>query len=118
MTLTPADEAVDLNYWSNAESTVTIMAASIPILRVLVRDVKKSFPSRRYASGNISGDAATGKSKLGSSNTMFVAMADRNRSRTSEGTESELSILRGKESSLQGRIVRTNDYKIEFSRGG
>ncbi|KAK3328721.1 hypothetical protein B0H66DRAFT_578817 [Apodospora peruviana] len=38
-------DGVDLFIWGNAESTITIIAASIPILRVLIRDVTNS---RRY----------------------------------------------------------------------
>jgi hypothetical protein len=36
------DDGVDLFVWGNAESAVTIVAASIPTLRVLIREVKSS----------------------------------------------------------------------------
>ena len=39
---------VDLDYWSSAESTVTIITASIHVLRVFFNDVKKSVSSKHH----------------------------------------------------------------------
>lgn len=49
------DEGKDLITWGSAETAVTIMAASIPVLRVLVRDIASSrgyFRSRESKSGS------------------------------------------------------------------
>lgn len=48
----PAD-GVDLWIWGNAEVCASIIAASIPMLRVLVRDAKSSrnYPSGYYGGG-------------------------------------------------------------------
>ena len=106
-------DAVDLNYWSNAESTVTIMAASIPILRVLVKDVGKTFFSRSpkyyYPSlGTLSNPRA-------SRNKTQVTVQTSNRRPGSEGTDgSELDILPGKEISSKGGIVQTSKYTVEY----
>jgi hypothetical protein len=89
------------------------MAASIPILRVLVHDVKKSFSSRRFATGNSSGGPATSKTKPGTGSSAAVVTVGRNGSRTSD---SEHSLFAGKEAPFQGHIMRTDDYNIEFSR--
>jgi len=44
--------AAPLVLWSAAESAVTIMAASIPVLRTIFRDLGSLSMMRRYASGN------------------------------------------------------------------
>ena len=46
-------ESIPLWIWGNAETCASIIAASIPMLRVLVRDVKSSrnYPSDYYAKG-------------------------------------------------------------------
>jgi len=118
--LTRPDDAVDLNYWSNAESTVTIMAASIPILRVLFKDVKKSiFSSHRYhntAGGGTSNSMISRKMQGEGSHKVMVTIGS-NRSRpTSEGTDgSELNILHKEvASSRGGAIVQTNHYTVEY----
>lgn len=42
----PTYELADLLIWSNAEVAVTIMAASIPFFRVLLRQVRSSYSGR------------------------------------------------------------------------
>jgi len=95
-----ADYIVDLNYWTNAECTVTIMAASIPVLRALMGDVTKSMSSKKsYVWGNVDSSFRLG-SKQSASNTVV-------------GSGSQ-STIPGKEQG-GGRPVQTNKYGVEFS---
>lgn len=50
-------DAIDLWIWANAEVSASIVAASIPMLRVLVRDAKTS---RQYHSGYVKETGASG----------------------------------------------------------
>jgi len=99
------------------------MAASIPILRVLVKDVKKSIFSRRQyygASGEETSNSKTTRKMQTSHNTHRATVAASNgRSRpTSEGTDgSELEILNnGVSSSKEGGIVQTHHYTVEYEK--
>ncbi|KAK1756749.1 hypothetical protein QBC47DRAFT_443316 [Echria macrotheca] len=123
-------DAVDLNYWSNAESTVTIMAASIPILRVLIQDVKKTILSRHHGSSAMmtaGGSDANGSTSFKKSRYMHTSSSQTannnrtavrtgtSRSRTSEGTEgSEMNILDKEALAGKGAIVQTSRYSVEF----
>lgn len=42
-----SDNGIELVLWGNAESAVTIVAASVPVLRVLIRDVRSTVAGRR-----------------------------------------------------------------------
>jgi len=113
-------DAIDLNYWSNAESTVTIMAASIPILRVLMKDVKKSIFSRHQyydTSGGASSNFKTSRKMWSRSqhDTMVTVGTNRSR-RASEGTDaSELNILNKEVSPSKGGVImQTNHFTVEY----
>ncbi|KAK0627851.1 hypothetical protein B0T14DRAFT_424442 [Immersiella caudata] len=64
MTAPDIYDMIDLNYWSNAESTVTIIAASIPVLRVFFNDVKKSVSSKQHYASSSGRSEASKRSKL------------------------------------------------------
>ena len=68
--------------WGNAESCVTIVAASIPVLRVLIRDARASYAkyyvSEEGKSGQSSDKAGSGDegSNLQSQNSNVVVSND------------------------------------------
>ncbi|KAM7196634.1 hypothetical protein V8F33_006133 [Rhypophila sp. PSN 637] len=113
-------DAVSLTYWSNAESTVTIIAASIPLLRVLVKDVTKTiFSKQQHYGASRSTDM---RSKFSSrlereDNRVTVTAGSMHRTRpASQGTEgSELDILRKEGSpSKSGGILQTSNFVVEY----
>lgn len=111
------DDGVALFIWGNAESCVTIIAASIPVLRVLVRDAKTS--ARKYYVSQGATDTYaqdyTRRSRLLSHNNTVVVTA-RGSQRTSPGQKqddwSDKSILDG--NTTPGRILQTNMVAVEF----
>jgi hypothetical protein len=121
----PADGVV-LFIWGNAESCVTIIAASIPILRVLVREVSTSARRKYYISreGNSSvtgaGVSAKRTKMRSQTNTVVVTGGPRSRidqalsGNTKGSTDdwSDKSILEGRAS--PGKIVQTNEINVEY----
>ena len=103
---------VYLNYWTNAEITVTIIAASIPVLRVLFHDVKKTMTgaSKTYYGPGGTLDSANKKSRLPTNRTTTVVTAGPTRSHSSEIDSDDLY----KDGSA-GRIVQTSDFGVEYS---
>ncbi|KAK1756994.1 hypothetical protein QBC47DRAFT_451496 [Echria macrotheca] len=100
-------EMNDLEYWSHAESTVTIIAASIPVLRVLLYDVKKSAASRGYY---LSGAMDTNKkSRFQSNSGSTNASRKWNRANSTDVEDNDIHKL-----DSSGHIVRTTDYGFEF----
>jgi len=61
-TLPLPDTLIGLSIWGTAETTTTIMAASIPALRVLVREVHTT--ARNYIHKNSGGSGASGGSAI------------------------------------------------------
>ncbi|KZL85872.1 hypothetical protein CI238_11171 [Colletotrichum incanum] len=110
----------ELAIWGTCESGVTIMAASIPVLRVLVRDVS-STARKYYGSSGI----RTNRSRFGPgggvqrSNTVTVTTSMRKGSFRRKWDKladdrSDKSIL-GAESELEfGKIVRTNEIVVQY----
>lgn len=119
---------MDLFIWGNAESTVTIIAASIPVLRVLIRD---RVHSHRYYKSNDSGKKTNSKLSEGSvkkatrnapANTLVVTITggppDERKLPIVPDDGSDKSILGGNlepRRSHGGRIVCTNDFSVEYS---
>jgi len=112
-----AAAGVDLYIWGNAETASSIIAACIPILRVLVRDVRTSR-RQYYASKN----ANTTGGGTGSKNTVSVT-AGRSRGPNSfqrMDDWSEKSILDDssapspKQSHAHGHIVQTREVALEY----
>ncbi len=81
------DSMVDLNYWSDAESNVTIIAASIPILRVLLREVKTTMSSRKPYLLSTMDSGKISRTHNNGNNTTVISMPGRTLSRTSEQTD-------------------------------
>ena len=107
------DDGIDLFIWGNAESCVTIIAASIPILRVFVRDVQTS--ARKYYL-NTDGESQTNQgSKKSKRNITAVASTQHSRSTGRKGDDdsSDKSILDGF-SSHGKHIMQTNEIAVEY----
>ena len=104
------DDGIDLFIWGNAESCVTIVAASIPILRVLFRDVKAS--SRRYY---LSGEGETGSSAVRRTTKRGSASAG---ARNDDGSEKSILDGSSQDKSIRGgQVVEFQDWKdIQNSR--
>ncbi|GKT44345.1 uncharacterized protein ColSpa_04526 [Colletotrichum spaethianum] len=110
----------ELAIWGTCETGVTIVAASIPVLRVLIRDVATS--ARKYYG---SSGTRTNKSRfspgssLPRSNTVTVTSAPQKGSIRRKwdrlaDDQSDKSIL-GAEPELEfGKIVRTNEIVVEY----
>ncbi|KAK0624516.1 hypothetical protein B0T17DRAFT_492545 [Bombardia bombarda] len=113
-------DGVDLFIWGNAESAITIIAASIPILRVLIRDVAQT---RRYHKTGIGGKTGmSGSTKLPSTVVTTVSggrdKGDIARKKRDLDDDSDKSIL-GNDGDRTPRtagnkIVQTNDFSVEY----
>jgi hypothetical protein len=104
----PADEHIgessNLLIWSGAESTTTIVGASIPFLRVLVKRVT-STKGNSYPLGN------TGQRYVNSSR------ADRQFYKRQHDEHSERSIL-GKDNGEALKITQTNEVTLTYHERG
>lgn len=106
--------------WGQAEPNVTIVATTIPVLRVLFRDMHRSkYPAAAGVSGQ--GDGSIGGGYLRSNGaSRFPASTLRGATLVGDGSkgreddeDSEGSILRSK-----GGIVRTAEVTVEFGSRG
>lgn len=118
-------DGVDLFIWGNAESAITIMAASIPILRVLVRD---AAISRRYYKSedskaiepkmSSSGEGKHSRSKTDSENNLVVTVVSAGPNKVmSDGrgpVMGEKDDWRAPRTTGQNQIVRTEDFSLEY----
>lgn len=113
-----SDDGSDLVIWGTCESGVTIMAASIPVLRVLVRDVASS--ARKYYG---SSGTRTNGSRLGGglarSNTVTVTTSTRkgsirrkwDRLADDKSDENAPGVASKPEF---GKIVMTNEIVVQY----
>ncbi|KAH8898213.1 hypothetical protein GQ53DRAFT_817506 [Thozetella sp. PMI_491] len=95
--------------WGTAESSVTIMAASIPVLRVLFRDIK-SISRRYYISNQENGGTHT--SRLVSSNpeNKVIISAGAGSLVRKNTSDSEKRIVRDS----QGHILQVTELAVEY----
>ncbi|KAM7211087.1 hypothetical protein V8F06_013528 [Rhypophila decipiens] len=123
-------DGVDLFIWGNAETTTTIIAASIPILRVLIRDVTHSrhyYRHRaRYDSGKQSSVTATssrhtGASVIKPSGNVVVTISGGppTNSRDThqvldDGSEKSMVLNGAVPAQIPGRIVKTKDFSVQY----
>lgn len=111
----------DARLWGNAETTVTIIAASIPMLRVLVRDVAGSRATRKaYASNDYYKEQSLG---TGRHNTRVVAISsgpmtsDIEMAKQTSDDSSDRGILdETHQEAKRGHILQTNDFIIKYDR--
>ena len=119
------DDGIDLFIWGNAESAVTIIAASIPILRVLVREVRST--ARRYYVSKEGGTGSSGlRSRTGRNtqhNTVVISGGNLTSSRHHSHVPSKVQDDSSDKSILSdgpysknanGRIVRTNEINVAY----
>src|SRR5687768_3238952 len=103
--------------WGNAETTVTIIAASIPMLRVMLRDATTS----KQASGS-SGYYKEPSLGTGKRNTRTVTISsgpmasDVEMAKQINDDDSDKGILdeTHQDAIKMGRIVQTNDFHLKY----
>ncbi|KAJ4417115.1 hypothetical protein N0V85_001997 [Neurospora sp. IMI 360204] len=117
-------DGVDLFIWGNAESAITIIAASIPILRVLIRDATishryyKSEDSKAIELKMSSSEGKRSRTMTGSENNLVVTVFAGPNKVLSDGRPpmmDEQSVgddWRGPRTT--GQIVRTEDFSLEY----
>ena len=118
-----ADDGVDLFIWGNAESSVTIVAASIPILRVLVREARTTA-RRYYVSKDATSSGSGLRSKAGRTQTNTVVISSGNLASANrqaniskiQDDSSDKSILSDGPYRASGnsRIVRTKEVNVAY----
>lgn len=96
-------DAVPIAYWSHTEVATCIVAASIPVLRVLLRE--KRHLARKYYK------ESTSSSTKNKNNTVCIT-ASRVKSQRSDD-RSDKSILDG-DAGVSSRIVTTNEVSISY----
>ena len=98
-------ESSNLLIWSGAESTTTIVGASIPFLRVLVKEAKSTGNS--YNLKDMTGKRGTGNaSRIGRPN---EKMYNRH-----QDDRSDRSILGDEPGKLTGAIVQTSELSVSY----
>ena len=110
------DLSADVTIWSCAEVATTIMAACIPVLRVLlqyIRSSAKEYSSDRY------GHSGPASHVRGTRGTTTVVTASRNGLKSHAGKDddagSDRSILSGENAT---QIMQTSEYIVEFHDQG
>lgn len=112
---TPVD-GVPLVIWGAAETATTIIATSIPVLRALFSDIKKS--AGKYF--NDTGGSNSGSRPQRSKNSTVIVSAARNNMQRSQikddqnDNSSDRSILPGG-GGKGGRILKTAEVSIDFN---
>ena len=104
-------DAAVLNIWDSAEISVTIIAASVPSLRVFLRDIVSSASGKYYAQpdGGISSNPQ--------SNNYQYSVQVRSRNRYPLGNQnagSDESIL---DTNVNGKIVRVDEIAVKHGDG-
>ncbi|KXX80058.1 hypothetical protein MMYC01_200609 [Madurella mycetomatis] len=109
-------DGIDLWLWGNAETTVTIIAASIPMLRVMIRDKARS--QQVYGSSDYDKEQGLSAAKP---NTRVVTISSGPMSseadmvKASNDDDSDLDILSGNRQDVKrGRIVQTNNFSLNY----
>ena len=98
-------------HWVGAEMAVTIVAASIPVLRVLVREVKGS--SRGYHNAWLSNDRASKNyaNGLGGHSTTITTRRSKARRGSTGNNQSDESIL----GEVPGRDIVLVEHQVEVN---
>ncbi|CAJ2511703.1 Uu.00g073280.m01.CDS01 [Anthostomella pinea] len=103
-------EGVHLLIWSTAETATTIIAASIPVLRVLFLEMRSSN-GRYYEHSSANGTKKPRQGRTGN-NTVTVTATGRPRTtQFSKDDDSDRSILHG---TGIGKITKTDEVRIHF----
>ncbi|KAK2057151.1 hypothetical protein LY76DRAFT_657898 [Colletotrichum caudatum] len=111
-------EGSQLAIWGQCETGVTIMAASIPVLRVLVRDAATTARKYYGSSGSRTGVGRGGN--LGRTNTITATTTSpqkgsfRRKWDKLADERSDKSVLRDEPNIDFGKIVRTNEIVVQY----
>jgi len=110
-------DGVDLFIWGNAESSVTIIAASIPVLRVLVREVKQTYG--RNSMTGVRSLKSTRKASEGNmiqipSHTSRTARRFDTRKSDTWYRDGSGDMIASDDEVRSGGILRTDDFSVEF----
>jgi len=108
---TMLDDAAILNIWDSAEVSVTIIAASIPTLRVLFRDAAASASDRYYGGQSDAQTPSNGVSKNGHFFSIG-ARSSRTRALQKTSTGSDESIL-SPVTANGSKILRVDEYTMK-----
>ena len=107
---------IELNVWTNAEITVCIIAASIPVLRVLLKDVKSTLVRYGYG-GSSSGNSRSRGETFQKSNNRATVLAVKSKnssgSRMDDDSEKDILEFNGMGQGHSG-ILQKNEFAIEF----
>lgn len=105
-----------MTIWSCAEVATTIMAASIPVLRVLLQYIRSS--AKKYSSDRY-GPSGAASNVRGTRGATTIVTASRNAVKSHAAKEedagSDRSILSGGNAN---QIVQTSEYIVEFHDQG
>ncbi|KAK3377347.1 hypothetical protein B0T24DRAFT_701790 [Lasiosphaeria ovina] len=117
-------EGYNLIIWGNVEVAVAIMAASVPVLRVLVREVRIAT-RRRYGQGaeSASNDTTFHKKNFGGgtlhrSSTVMVTAGHQDRLLDSSSSSSsinwEIPHILDPQKAVPGRILQTQEITVQY----
>jgi len=101
---------VDLFVWGNAESCVTIIAACIPILRVLIRDVKTSAGRYYLSNGRTGAGHSTHHQSKNRDNSNTITITGGRKDNGYYKAEDERELTR----ESNGKIMQTKEVAIEY----
>jgi len=124
-------DTVQLFIWDTTEAAVTIVAASIPVLRVLIRDVRTNYAKSGRSKTGMSRTAGGTRSKVSNIVMSNLSKSERESSKFHPmDSRSDKSILYETQIDVQGRnraddtdggIVRTDTVSVQFggrNKGG
>jgi hypothetical protein len=105
------DKGVELSIWGSAEVSTTIIAASIPILRVFLREIRTNVERYHGRTGDhmtADNPTATRKSRLRTGNNTIVAATTNNMERGANVDDSSDRSILG-----HGKIMQKREINIE-----
>ena len=113
----PTDVAADIAIWGAVEIATTIMAACIPVLRVLLQYVKSS--AKQYHTTHDPSDSSHLKGTRGNTTTVTGPEARSTGAHPGEDddTGSDKSILE-RSVGVGNQIVQTTEYAVQFHGQG
>lgn len=104
------DKGWELVAWGTAETAITIVASSIPVLRVLIRRLRSSAEGCYEVHGSCPIHSGTG-GRAAMHGAVITISGGRARGGAAESSESQRSFEM--ESGMTGKIVRTNEVRVE-----
>jgi hypothetical protein len=111
----PNFDLTDLLIWSLAETAVTIIAASIPFFRVLLRQVRSSYKNRSHMPNSYRLDSYGGKHGTAKiRHSAIREIGERDDDYSERGIlDDDMFVCQGGQTDL-GRIVKSSEVRIEW----